>query len=287
MTDTIDQEVHTMSDILSTVSAFQDFCLASDKAPRTSHEYSKYVGRFLVWLGHTSPTQGDVLRWLTENAKLGVSNSWLTVARAALKSYDAFVTYSTGGQLVPAGRRSHPVRAIPVAAEEDEIEAVLRVADDRTRLTVLLMADIGLRRAEVASLRWEDVSIEKRELDVLRKGGFVQTLPYDITGRLRDEMEKQQKMAGPVIPGSGGNQREGSLIDQIVKAVCKDASIRPLNCHSFRHRFAREAARGGASSSALQRMLGHSSLRTTEEYLRTLKMSSEELRVGMNGNGGN
>jgi len=133
------------------------------------------------------------------------------------------------------------------------------------KLVVWTLLDTGLRVSELAGLTKQNVDWQAHRLMVYGKGG-----PYGSQSKRR------------VIPLSSRVQPllEGhlSLYDQVgvsprtiqrlVKQVANRAAItRPVSPHVLRHTFSVECIRKGISTPALQRLLGHDRLATTEIYL--------------------
>jgi integrase len=165
----------------------------------------------------------------------------------------------------------------PRPAPADVVDSALRTATDRDRLVVLLASLAGLRRAEIAGLRWED--IEERGIRVHGKGGKVRIVPLHPTlaGELTAEHDRRRAgrfgsgyryhPEGPDAPWVFPGPKGGPMLpDGLGKAAT--TALGGLGVHTLRHRFAQNAYNGTRDLLALQQLLGHSKPETTTRYAR-------------------
>lgn len=166
--------------------------------------------------------------------------------------------------------------ASPRPAPEELIDQALLSASDRTRLMVALGAWAGLRRAEIASLRWGDVVGQR--LDVTGKGGVRRQvwISPELTALL--EAEQRRRVTGQwgtgwrteidpespyIFPGRSGGHLATISVWRSVRAVL---GIWPP--HSLRHRYASQLYRHtGHDLIGVQGQLGHASVATTQRYV--------------------
>jgi integrase/recombinase XerD len=119
------------------------------------------------------------------------------------------------------------------------------------KLIVWTLLDTGLRVAELAKLKKDNIDWQGHRLMVYGKGG-----PYGTNSKRR------------VIPLTARVQPLVRTIQRSVRAIADRASIsRPVSPHVLRHTFSVTAVQKGISLPALQRLLGHDRLATTEIYL--------------------
>ena len=156
----------------------------------------------------------------------------------------------------------------------------------RDRAALSLLYSTGLRRSEVASLDLNDVDLTEGTVHVRRgKGGKPRLVPLgesageDLRRYLtkgRPEMAEGHRMprTSALFVGAGGPGRRnqgGRLqpdgVSQAVRRSCEKAGLsRPVMAHALRHAFATHLLRAGADVRHVQRLLGHSSVVTTETY---------------------
>jgi integrase/recombinase XerC len=176
-------------------------------------------------------------------------------------------------------------RLLPRHLRPGEVEALLEApaADQplgrRDRAVLELLYATGLRVGELVSLDWDDLDLDGRVLRVLGKGGKERMVPFGrpAAQALRTWLESWAAVrGGEGAPGPGGepvfvNHRGGRLtdrsvrrlLDRYVDAAAIAAGVHP---HTLRHTFATHLLEGGADLRAIQELLGHSSLATTQRY---------------------
>jgi integrase/recombinase XerD len=212
---------------------------------------------------------------------------------SALRSLHGFLVADGFGVEDPSALLELPRagRKLPVVLSIEEVEAVLEAVDlsrkggirDRALLEVLYGS--GLRVSEVNTLRMSQVYAEEGFLRIRGKGNKERLVPAGepalawIARYVREGRHQQ-----PVQAGHDDllflNQRGGKLsrvsIFHLVKQTAALAGIQAnVSPHTFRHSFATHLIEGGADLRAVQEMLGHESITTTELYLH---LDREKLR---------
>jgi integrase len=167
----------------------------------------------------------------------------------------------------PAGR--------PRPAPEDAVEAGLHALDERVRLMVMLAAQAGLRCIEVSKVHSDDVvqDLDGWSLHVLGKGGRRRVVP--LTRRLA--LELRGLPHGYAFPGNIDGHLSAAYVSKLVSRALPEG----VTAHMLRHRFASRAYVGsGRDIRAVQELLGHSSVATTQVYT---KVPDGALRAGVEG----
>lgn len=183
------------------------------------------------------------------------------------------IPYNPIASAAPEGKKSKR----HTAPNEDDIGAQLAEADPRARYMVLASADSGMRRNEIRLCRfdWVDPGAKKIRLDgEACKGGKARTVPA--TQRLLDAIEAVPRhFRSPWIltnPQTGEPYNENTL-SRWFRVLADAAGVqaapgdRRPHLHDNRHGAATNAARRGVPLPAIQKMLGHESLSTTEIYI--------------------
>lgn len=178
-------------------------------------------------------------------------------------------------------------RTLPRHLRPGEVETLLEsiagdeplVRRDRAVLEVLYAA--GLRVGELVALDWNDIDLHARVLRVFGKGGKERMVPFgrhaaealnqwqrsweDLRSTTR--RRSRERIADPVFLNYRGERLSARsirrLIDQRVEQAAIAGGIHP---HTLRHTFATHLLEGGADLRAIQELLGHSSLSTTQNY---------------------
>jgi integrase/recombinase XerD len=139
------------------------------------------------------------------------------------------------------------------------------------KLIVWTLLDTGLRVSELANLTKDNLDWQLHRLMIYGKGG-----PYGTRSKRR--IIPLSARIQPLIEGHlalhGNLGRTSRTIQRLIKEVANRAAIsRPVSPHVLRHTFAVTAVQKGLSLPALQKLLGHDRLTTTEIYL---NLSPEE-----------
>ena len=136
---------------------------------------------------------------------------------------------------------------------------------------------LGLRVAELAQLRWEDID-EGRGLVTIggresfkTKNGKRRVLP--LTDTARDVLLQANNPSPHVITSSSGDAVSPLYLSRRFKEACRLAGLPDhLSFHCLRHTACSRMANSGASLEAVRRVMGHSSVRVTERYLHVSQM---------------
>jgi integrase/recombinase XerC len=162
----------------------------------------------------------------------------------------------------------------PAADEREDAALALR---DRALLEVLYAT--GLRVSELVSLDWRDLDLSARVLRVMGKGGKERMVPFGRQAAAAlgawlgawDEVRQRDESADPEAEPVFLHHRGGRLSDRSVRRVLdryvdRAALAAGVHPHTLRHTFATHLLEGGADLRAIQELLGHSSLATTQRY---------------------
>ena len=188
-------------------------------------------------------------------------------------------------------------RTLPGVLSEEEVERLLSAAcppDDaaelparreadglRLRAMIELLYGSGLRVSELVSLPLQAVSAETRTLLVRGKGDKERLVPLGAPARraldaylaVRERHLAEGATSRWLFPSRGAS---GHLtrhrLGQMLKTLARDAGIEPgrVSPHALRHAFASHLLANGADLRAVQKMLGHADIATTEIYTHVL-----------------
>ncbi len=186
------------------------------------------------------------------------------------------------GALVPTPKRD--VR-MPVHLSEQEMERLVTapLADEplgrRDRAILELFYASGLRLSELAGLDVDDVNLSARMVRALGKGGKQRLVPFNksaasaIRAYLKDReqlvRESGSRRAGahPLFLNYRGTRLTVRSVDRLVRRHAAASGVRPgVSPHALRHSFATHLLQRGADLRAIQELLGHSRLSTTQRY---------------------
>lgn len=172
-------------------------------------------------------------------------------------------------------------RNLPESLTSLEVENLISVHNEKTdkglrdKAIFELMYSSGLRVSEICSLKIEDISFEGKYLRIFGKGKRERIVPINDSAL---DILKRYINTSRVILVKGKDTNELFLnfrgdkisrvgIWKIVKEAMRKSGVeKNIHPHTFRHSFATHLIQHGADLRAVQRMLGHSDITTTEIY---------------------
>ena len=173
-------------------------------------------------------------------------------------------------------------KTLPETLSFDEIEAVIAAIDlsttEGTRNKAILetMYSCGLRVSEVINLRRSHFYPEIGFIRVIGKGDKERLVPIGndavkfiqiYVNESRVHLKQQRGSEDILFLNRRGGKLSRVMVFYIIKALAKRANInKTISPHTFRHSFATHLVEGGADLRAVQEMLGHESITTTEIY---------------------
>jgi integrase len=177
-------------------------------------------------------------------------------------------------------RRKDPQRSIPV---EEEVQQLLHEARHSKHWAMIaLMVHAGLRAHEVAQLSWKDINLDNQVIVVQGKGGKRRFVGMNTA--LLEALKAHQAVANPhevplLFYDTKGKPLTGDGVWKRVNTLSKRGGFH-TSPHALRRYFATTAAMSGRSLVTLQRVLGHSNLSTTEQYIRATSLQAAEEMKG-------
>lgn len=276
-----------------------------DAATNTQLAYGRDLKDFSAWLGaHThfaDVTRAQIERYLIWCDAQGLAKSTRARRLSAIKQLFRFAFEEGWRPDNPAVLISGPGRDqhLPKIISVEEVDALLSAAQkspkDRQRNTAMMQVlyATGMRVSELVSLPVSSARGDPRMLLVKGKGGKERMVPLTADARnalatwleLRDAHEAKAEQSGapksPFLFPSRG--RLGHLTRQtffnLIKGFARDAGIDPnkVTPHTLRHAFATHLLEGGADLRAIQMLLGHADVATTEIYTHVLDERLKEL----------
>jgi len=173
-------------------------------------------------------------------------------------------------------------RALPEVLSFKEIEKIVNSIDlslpfgERNRAIIETLYGCGLRVSELITLKISDLHFEEGFISVVGKGNKQRLVPINpVTQKYielyKDEVRIHQKIAPKasdiLFLNRRGNSLTRAMIFTIVRQLTEKAGInKKISPHTFRHSFATHLLENGADLRAIQQMLGHESITTTEIY---------------------
>lgn len=230
---------------------------------------------------------GTLRRWLGAQSQGGVARSTLARRSATARAFTAWALREELIDADPALRLKAPKRerSLPGVLQSSQLDRLLTGLEDaagegtplavRNRAIVELLYATGVRVGELTGLDIDDHDPDRRTLRVLGKGNKERTVPYGVPAALavddwlrRGRPVLVKDSSGPALfLGSRGgrvDQRQvRALVNGLFEALGDTSASGP---HALRHSAATHLLDGGADLRAVQEILGHSSLATTQIY---------------------
>jgi site-specific recombinase XerD len=223
-------------------------------------------------------TRQDLNGWVVSMRQRGLSPGACNVY---IRAANSFLTWLQEEGHLPERLRVRklpsPPRPIrPLSDAEAARLLSLRVAGRgraRAQMLACLLMDTGVRIEEAIRLRWPDVDFDQLAALVRGKGNRERRVPFSLELRKRlFKHLKGKEQAGFVFATRGPGPLSYRNAYRDLKALCALAGLegKHVHPHAFRHFFAVSYVRNGGDLYRLSRILGHSSLATTQLYLRSM-----------------
>ena len=273
------------------IDGYCQFLRLEGKSPLTVRAYGMDLKQFEGFLrqffegGEVIPEQvtvlniRDFLRWAHD---LPDCNRSLARKAAALKSFFQYLKLQGRVAKNPMDKVRRPKfeKKLPHFFTEQEMESLLSIPDLgdkfglRNRAILELLYSSGLRISELAGVRLNDIDLERGLVRVVGKGNKERIVPVG-SGAIRairnylpvrDDLRTPQSSQKLFLTKTGKDFDHRQLyviLDKYFKLIARQKGYSP---HTLRHSFATHLLNRGADLRAIQSMLGHSNLSTTEIY---------------------
>jgi site-specific recombinase XerD len=283
--------------------ALELFLNARADSPHTRRAYRRQVTQAMTALGAVTLAQLDgetLAQWRADIVASPLSPSSQSQALAAVRSFlrwsRAVGLHELGDTLIRETLRTPRAdvrRPYAVATEPEIRELIERAGSFRDRALIAVLFGAGLRAAEAAGLDVDDLSEDQDGSCTLRvrrgKGRKDRLVPIrsDVATLLRAylaETRRALNQVGPLFLSEDRARRRADrrlserAIGYLLEKLCVSARIQAkrISPHAARHTYALRALRSGANVVAVQKLLGHASIATTQRYVDHLETS--ELR---------
>lgn len=254
--------------------------------------YLRDIGKLEAYLAmnelHLPPDEVEegllqtFLAWLNE---LGLGRRSQARLLSAIKTFYKYLILEGLAKSDPTQHLEPPRlgRKIPEVLSYEEIQRMLDSIDlshpqgTRNRAMLETLYACGLRVSELIQLRRSNLYLADGFLKVIGKGNKERLVPIGeaaikhiglyFEGDRRGQANVKVGQEDYLFLNKRGSKLSRVMVFKIVKAAAQDAGIaKNVSPHTFRHSFATHLIEGGADLRAVQDMLGHSSIITTEIY---------------------
>jgi len=263
-------------------------------SPNTIKTYKSIVKNFYEFLMKEDDLYDDrrVLRsfkryiqYLKRDKK--VTQNYIYLVTVVVKKFFEF----SGIDCLEEVKAPKRTKSLPKSLNEDEVKSLINaveVADDgsvirrfiktRDRLILSLLYSSGLRVSELVSLRINDIDPDERTIRIRGKGDKDRIVLFDENTRdlLMDYLKRRIHESEYLFLNRFGDPLTPRYVQMMIKNYARKAGIKKkVTPHILRHSFATHLLKNGVDIRAIQQLLGHSNLSTTQIYtsvdMQTLK----------------
>lgn len=273
-------------------------------SPHTVRAYESDVSQYLAFvasetrkkISELGPADLDMSSVRQHIAELNKADKARASVARKLSALRTFVKYLRREEIIdhdPAAMAVAPKRdqTIPTHLSEPEIARLIETPDTgdplgrRDRAILELFYASGLRLSELVAIDLEDLNLGDRMVRVMGKGGKERILPFNqstvaaLKAWMKDraailggrppsaERRKPKAVKDPLFINYRGTRLTGRSVDRLLRRYVAQCSTRMgVSPHALRHSFATHLLQRGADLRAIQELLGHARLSTTQRY---------------------
>lgn len=249
---------------------YHEYLASGTLSPRTVELRLYHLGRVRRFVGKEPDqvTAEDLTSYFT-------GRSWSANTRAVVKaSMSVFWKWAVDNEYLVKNPASKLMKlkvplGKPKPASDAALEQALSNPSSKVRLMVRLGVLCGLRAMEIAAVHTDDLEQDELgwTLRILGKGAKVRLVPLD------DDFAEELRAFphGFIFPGKVDGHVSPAYVSRLVSSALPPG----VTAHKLRHRFATKALRRSKNLRAVQMLLGHSSIATTQIYT---DIGNDELR---------
>ncbi|MDJ0806163.1 MAG: tyrosine recombinase XerC [Gammaproteobacteria bacterium] len=255
-------------------------------SPRTLESYARDLRQLAAWLAEQGIDQWQDLHqplvrsYIAYRHRQGLTPKSLHRVLSSLRSLYDFLLQEDQVAVNPAqGVRAPKVRRkLPTTLDVDQIGQLLDIRDDdpealRDLAIMELFYSSGLRLAELISLNLTDIDPQDAMLEVVGKGAKTRRVPVGSKAReaLQNWLKVRRQMADPtelaLFVGVRGRRISRSMVQKRLHYwSVQQQAPRKVHPHLLRHSFASHLLESSGDLRAVQELLGHTNISTTQIY---------------------
>jgi integrase/recombinase XerC len=255
-------------------------------SPHTERSYLSDLEQFFAFLGEQDLSSVDHLtlrRFLAHLLSHKLRKSSLARKLSAVRAFFKYLNRegtleNNPARLVSTPRREKRLPAVLTADDANRLMDAPETGDPSARPTALrdravleVLYSSGMRAGELIGVNFEDLDRQDRLIRVRGKGRKERIVP--VGARAFDALDAYLKRKGraaepgAVFTGPSGKRLTARTVQRILEKYRKKLSLQQkASPHTLRHSFATHLLESGADLRAIQELLGHASLSTTQRY---------------------
>ena len=228
---------------------------------RTVEYYRDCLAVFNKFLAGRDLTQDSIEDYINTKYLDGWCHRTINANLTAIKSYCKWRSAQYGLE--------NPASNIPLLREDppkqrilslEEFKKVLDVAHGKAKDMIVFVANTGVRLSELNKLRWSNISPDFRFVTIIGKGRKVRVVPLNSACR---KILSTYQPDGGLLPFAYPEYRSKARF--VCHSLARKAGVDLFGTHALRHLFATQLARQGVGIYKISKLLGHSSVTTTEQ----------------------
>ena len=271
------------------LTSYKNFLMLEKSLSKNTIEaYMKDIQKFIDYSETESPltvTQADIRSFIDEiDTEDGMSSRSQARILSGIKSFFKYLVIHDIIEHDPSEMIETPKlgRKLPTVLSPEEIDDLINAVDlgsetgYRNRAILETLYGCGLRVSELISLKLTDLHFTESYLKIKGKGSKERLVPMGrgmkdaITlyiHNYRDTLNIYHKDENILFLNRRGHAMTRVMVFTIIKDLAQKIGLKkPISPHTFRHSFASQLIDAGADLKAIQEMLGHESITTTEIY---------------------
>jgi len=202
----------------------------------------------------------NYINWLLQRNKNRTANAHLTAIKSFCRWFSEHHNLPNPAEKVRLLREDPPM---PRVLTWQEFEKVLAICNETERNLLRFIAHTGLRASEIQKLKWGNIATDGKSFNVVGKGRKLRTLPLNMV--CRDVLQNyEQGPSSSTLPFIEPYNKRSALY-ALCKRLAERADIPVFGPHALRHLFATRLMQKGIPLAKISKLLGHSSVRTTEQ----------------------
>lgn len=270
--------------------------IVKNYSENTIKNYELDLDEFKVYLDHKQITNFDVdykeIRgYLEYLSKLNYSKATISRKISSLRTFYKYLYKNNKTKTNPMPLISNPKKdkKLPKFLFINEVEELLSKPDEtvaglRDHLILELLYSTGLRVSELVNIKLTDINKNEKTIRILGKGSKERIIIYgnvcnDVLNtylsKSRSKIKDSNQTSYLILNQKGGKLTDRSVRNIINKYINQTSIKKNISPHTLRHTFATHLLDNGADLKAVQELLGHSDLGTTQIYTH---VSNERLR---------
>lgn len=248
---------------------------------RKLFEYYDFLGKKFI---PKEADEADLHRFVYWMAELGMLPNTQSRVISGIKSFFSYLLLEDLIELDPATQLESPrlSRKLPDVLNITEINSLIDAIDAskpegmRNKAIIEVLYGCGLRVTELVNLRISEVNAEQEYIKVTGKGNKERIIPIGETAlkfieiylkEVRVHLNIKKGNEDYIFLNKLGTRLSRIMVFKMIKGLADRTGLKKsISPHTFRHSFATHLIEGGADLRAVQEMLGHSSITTTEIY---------------------